>query len=301
MNKKSKDWAGRDKGLSFRMFITMLLLAGLYLAFIIVLWSLHVTFPLLIVIMLVLLTSQYFFSDQLVLLATGSRIVTASREPELFKIVERLSQLADLPVPKMAIMPSQMPNAFTTGRSPKDATITVTQGLLAKLDMNELEAVLAHELIHIKNRDVTVITLASFFAMVAAFIVQQFFFFGFAMEDERDGGGVQIMTLVWLASVVVWALSYLLIRALSRYREFAADRGAAILTGHPGNLVSALNKISSGIKRTPQRDLRKAENFNAFFIFPAFRKNSFSEILSTHPTLEHRIKYLEKIQEQMEK
>jgi len=162
--------------------------------------------------------------------------------------------------------------------------------------------VLAHELTHIKNRDVTVITWASFFCHGSVIYLQQFFFFGFAMEDDRDRqGGVSAVMVIWIASVLVWAISYVLIRMLSRYREYAADRGAAILTGHPGYLVSALTKINQSMRHTPMRDLRQAESFNAFFIFPAIRKDSLMEIFATHPTLEHRIRYLEKLQEQMEK
>lgn len=216
-------------------------------------------------------------------------------------MVERLAQLADVPVPRLAVMPTRMPNAFATGRSPKHAVITVTQGLVDQLSDQELEAVLAHELTHIKNRDVAVITVASFFAMIASFIVQQFFFFGLMAEEDRGRRGGQLIMFVWLASLVVWALSYVLIRTLSRYREYAADRGSAILTGHPGYLASALRQINTMMNRTPQRDLRQAESFNAFFIVPAIRKDSMMEIFSTHPSLTHRIDRLEKLQEEMEK
>ncbi|POB12138.1 MAG: zinc metalloprotease HtpX [Sulfobacillus thermosulfidooxidans] len=301
MAKKTAAWYGHDFGLSLRMFITMMLLAALYLAFIVVLWDAGVALPLLILIIMALAFSQYFFSDSLVLLTTGSRIVTPQQAPKLYAMVERLAQLADIPVPKIAVMPTRMPNAFTTGRSPKKATITVTQGLLDQLPEQELEAVLAHELTHIKNHDVAVITIASFFAMIAAFIVQQFFFFGFMAEEDRGRRGGQAIMVVWLVSVLVWAISYVLIRTLSRYREYAADRGSAILTGHPGYLASALQRINANMARTPQRDLRQAENFNAFFIFPAIRKDSLMEIFSTHPSLPHRIAYLQKMQEDMEK
>ena len=303
MTKKTRSWYGHDYGLSFRMFFTMLLLAALYLGFIAVLVALHVGIPLLIVIIGALAVSQYFFSDQLVLLSTGARKVTAQQAPELHRTIKRLAQMADLPTPGIAIMPTRMPNAFTTGRNPKTAVITVTQGLLDRLDGPELEAVLAHELTHIKNRDVAVITIASFFAMIASFIVQQFFFFGFAMEEDRGrgrGNSGQAIMLIWLASIIVWAVSYVLIRTLSRYREYAADRGSAILTGHPGYLASALQKIHASMARSTQRDLRKAESFNAFFIFPAVRKNSFMEMFSTHPSLEHRIRYLEKLQSEID-
>ncbi len=304
MSKTTRPWYGHDFGLSFRMFITMLLLAALYLGFVAILIAMRVGIPLLIVIIGALAFSQFFFSDQLVLLSTGARRVTAQAAPELHKTVERLAQIADLPKPSIAIMPTRMPNSFATGRSPKTAVITVTQGLLDRLDAPELEAVLAHEMTHIKNHDVAVITIASFFAMIASFIVQQFFFFGFAMEEDRGrgrGNGGQAIMIIWLASIVVWAISYVLIRTLSRYREYAADRGSAILTGHPGYLASALQKINLSMARSSQRDLRKAEAFNAFFIFPAVRKDSFMEMLSTHPSLEHRIRYLEKLQSEIDK
>lgn len=301
MTKKTAAWYGHDFGLSLRMFITMMLLAALYLAFVVVLWELRVGLPLLIMIIAALAFSQYFFSDSLVMLTTGSRVVTPQQAPKLYATVERLSQLADIPVPKIAIMSTRMPNAFTSGRSPKKATITVTQGLLDQLPEQELEAVLAHELTHIKNHDVAVITLASFFAMIAAFIVQQFFFFGLMAEEDRGRRGGQAIILIWLASLVVWAISYVLIRTLSRYREYAADRGSAILTGHPAYLASALQRINANMSRVPQKDLRQAENFNAFFIFPAVRKDSMMEMFSTHPSLQHRIAHLQKMQEDMEK
>ena len=300
---KTRTWYGRDAGLSFRMTLTMFLLAALYLAFVVVLYNLGVGVPLLVLIILALLTSQFLFSDRLVLLATKSRMINAQQAPRLFAIVERLAQLADIPMPKVAVMPIRVPNAFTTGRNPKSAVITVTQGLLDRLSDEELEGVLAHEITHIKNRDVVVITLASFFAMVASIIVQQFFLFGLMAEDSRGRGrnSGQVIMLIWLVSVAVWAISYILIRMLSRYREYAADRGSAILTGHPGYLVSALTKIEHGVKQSPSRDLRQAESFNAFFIIPAIRRGSLMEIFSTHPNFEHRLRYLEKIQQEMNK
>lgn len=301
MAKKTAAWYGHDFGLSFRMFITMFLLAALYLAFVVILLQMQIDFFLLVIIIGGLALSQYYFSDNLVLLSTGSRILSPQQAPRLTAMVERLAQLADVPVPRLAVMPTRMPNAFATGRSPKHAVITVTQGLVDQLSDQELEAVLAHELTHIKNRDVTVITIASFFAMIASFIVQQFFFFGLLAEEDRGRRGGQFIMLIWLASLVVWAISYVLIRALSRYREYAADRGAAILTGHPGYLASALRQINTMMNRTPQRDLRQAENFNAFFIMPAIRKDSIMEVFSTHPSLTHRIDRLEKLQEEMEK
>lgn len=302
--KSSRPWYGRDFGLSFRMGLTMFLLFALYAAFIVVLFAVGVRLPVLIVVMVLVAMSQLFLSDKIVLWASGARLMNAQQAPELHEMISRLAQLADLPTPKLAWSNTRLPNAFAIGKSPKNAIIAVTRGLVERLDSTELEAVLAHELTHIKNHDVMVMSLASFFAMVASFIVQQFFFLGFAMGGERRGrnnNGGQAVILIWLASLVVWAVSYVLIRTLSRYREYAADRGSAILTGHPGYLASALEKIQSGMRAVPDRDLRQAESMNAFYIFPAVRKNSVMEIFATHPTLEHRLRRLETLQQQMEK
>ncbi|CAB1130148.1 Protease HtpX homolog [Candidatus Hydrogenisulfobacillus filiaventi] len=296
-----RDWYGRDAGLAARMFVVMLLLAALYLGFVVVLVDLRVPLGFLILIVGALALSQYYFSDQLVLLASGARILTPSQAPELYAVLERLAQLADVPRPRLGLIPTAMPNAFATGRNPQHAVIVVTQGLLNRLDPEEVEAVLAHEMTHVKNHDVAVITLASFFAMVAAFLAQQFLWLGFGFEDERDRGGINAGILIWVASVVVWAISYVLIQTLSRYREYAADRGSAILIGHPAHLASALTKIERGVAHTPDRDLRQAEAFNAFFIFPALRRNSLMELFATHPSIEHRLRYLEKLQQEMEK
>lgn len=302
MAKSFRPWYGRDFGLGFRMGVTMFLLFALYALFIVVLWHFGVPWPTLIVIMALVALSQALFSDKIVLWASGARVLRPQEAPELHKIISRLAQLADLPTPKLAWVNSRMPNAFAIGKNPKSAVIAVTRGLIERLNGEEVEAVLAHELTHVKNRDVVVISLASFFAMVASFIVQQFFFVGFSMEDRdnRNGGG-QAVIIVWLASLVVWAISFILIRTLSRYREYAADRGSAILTGHPGYLASALEKIQSSMRTVPTRDMRQAESMNAFYIFPAIRKDSVMEVFSTHPTLEHRIRQLEKLQQQMEK
>lgn len=303
MAKKNRAWYGRDFGLSFRMGITMFLLFALYALFVVILFALGVPVAILITILALVALSQVFLSDQIVLWASGARILKDQEAPQLHQILSRLSQVADLPTPKLAWINTRLPNAFAIGKNPKAAVIAVTRGLVEQLDGTELEAVLAHELTHIKNRDASVMGLASFFAMVASFIVQQFFFIGLGMEgDRRDrNGGGQAIILVWLVSLAVWAISYILIRTLSRYREYAADRGSAILTGHPSYLASALQKIQSGVRRTPSRDLRQAESMNAFFIFPAVRKDSVTEIFSTHPTLEHRLHRLEALQQQMEK
>ncbi|GEA14873.1 MAG: heat shock protein HtpX [Moorella sp. (in: firmicutes)] len=289
---------GSDAGLTARMFLTMFLLAALYLFFLAVLWQAGVSYTGIIIFVGIMLAVQYYFSDRMVLWSMGAREVSPREAPELHALVERLAALADLPKPRVAIVDTPMPNAFATGRSPANAVVAVTTGILERLDPPELEAVLGHELSHIKNRDMTVLTLASFFATVASFIVQNFFYwgaFGGRDRDERNN-----TMLVYLVSLVVWLVSYFLIRALSRYREFAADRGAAILTGAPGQLASALVKISSSMARIPDRDLRQAEAFNAFFIIPALNSNSIMELFSTHPSLERRLAYLRKLEREME-
>ncbi|WP_406677678.1 zinc metalloprotease HtpX [Moorella sp. ACPs] len=290
---------GSDAGLTARMFLTMFLLAAVYLFFLVVLWQAGVSYTGIIIFVGIMLAVQYYFSDRMVLWSMGAREVSPREAPELHALVERLAALADLPKPKVAIVDTPMPNAFATGRNPANAVVAVTTGILERLDPPELEAVLGHELSHIKNRDMTVLTLASFFATVASFIVQNFFYWGGAFggrdRDERNN-----TMLVYLVSLVVWLVSYFLIRALSRYREFAADRGAAILTGAPGQLASALVKISSSMARIPDRDLRQAEAFNAFFIIPALNGNSIMELFSTHPSLERRLAYLRKLEREME-
>nr|QNO47115.1 protease HtpX [Methanosarcinales archaeon ANME-2c ERB4] len=288
-----KRWQ-RDYGLSARMFLTMFMLFVVYIVFIGVLDYLGLPLIMILPIAGVMLFAQYYFSDKMVLYSTGARVVTESEEPGLHEIVSRLCIEADLPKPRIAVVNSSIPNAFATGRSPKKAVVAVTTGLTQRLDRNEVAAVLAHELTHVKNRDVMVLTIASFFSTIAFFLVRYLIFF----TGDRRGGG-QIM-IAWVASIAVWIVSYLLIRALSRYREFAADRGAAIITGHPSHLVSALMKISGSMDRVPTDDLRKAEGMNAFYIIPAISKSSIMALFSTHPPLKKRIAALEKISREME-
>ncbi len=296
-----RKWYGRDTELSVRMFITMFLLAAVYLGFLAVLWQSGLDFVSLAVIAALLLGVQYYFSDKMVLWTMGARIVPPNEAPELHGIVERLVALADLPKPKVAIVNSDMPNAFATGRNPQNAVVAVTTGLMRRLDRPELEAVIAHELTHIKNLDVMVITIASFLSTVAFFIMRTFAFHGayggYGRRRDREGGSV---ILVYIAALAVWVISFFLIRALSRYREFAADRGSAIITGAPSQLSSALLKISGSMQRIPGRDLREVEAMNAFFIVPALSKSSLMEIFSTHPSLENRIARLTRMQQEME-
>jgi heat shock protein HtpX len=277
-----------------RMFLTMFMLFVLYIAFIGVLDYLGLPLGTILLFAGVMLFAQYYYSDKMVLYSTGARVVTESEEPGLHEIVSRLCIEADLPKPRIAVVNSSVPNAFATGRNPKRALVAVTTGLTQRLDRNEVAAVLAHELTHVKNRDVMVLTIASFFSTIAFFLVRYLIFFG----GGRRGGG-QIM-IAWVASIAVWIVSSLLIRALSRYREFAADRGAAIITGHPSHLVSALMKISGSMDRVPTEDLRKAEGMNAFYIIPVISKSSIMALFSTHPPLKKRIAALEKISREME-
>lgn len=289
-------WYGGDLGLQARMFITMFLLAAVYLAFIsAMLYAGADTFTIML-FAAILLGAQYFFSDRLVLAASGAREVSPSQAPELHAMIDRLVQQADLPKPKVAIIQSKVPNAFATGRSPSAAAVAVTTGLLETLDRREVEAVLAHEITHVKNRDMAVMTIASFFATVAQFIMRMGFWGGFGMGRRRRDN----VAVIYLGSLLVWIISFFLIRALSRYREFAADRGAALLTGSPATLASALVKISGTMQRIPERDLREVEGLNAFFIIPASARQSLLELFSTHPALEKRLAYLERLQREME-
>jgi len=242
---------------------------------------------------------QYFASDKLVLLSTGAHEVTPQQEPELYRIITRLSQLADLPTPRVAIMETMVPNAFATGRSPKHAVIAVTRGITQLLDPQELESVLGHEMSHIKNRDMMVLTYASLFASVASFIVQIGAWTGFGMGDRDDRNG-NSAAVIFLVSAAVWAISFFLLRALSRYREYSADRGSVLLTGSPATMRSALLKVSGTMQRIPNADLRTAQSMNAFFIVPQV-KSVTVELFSTHPTLEHRLARLEAMEQNMNK
>ena len=289
-NRFKTDW-----NLSLRMFITMFLLAMLYLSFALVLFRAGAGAITMVLVIGLMLGLQYYYSARLVLWSMGARLVNEQEQPELHAIVERLAVLADIPKPRIAVVDTPVPNAFATGRNEKSAVVAVTKGLMDRLSHPELEGVLAHELSHIRNRDMVVMTLASFFAAVAAFIVQRAFFWGFPMGGRGNRGGNAAL-LIYLASLVVWVVSYFLIRALSRYREYAADRGAAYLTGAPSSLASALLKISGVMERIPQQDLRQSQSANAFFIIPAFGTNSWFELFSTHPALNKRLDHLKKLE-----
>jgi heat shock protein HtpX len=286
----------RDWGLTGRIVLTGFLLLVLYLVFMTILL---VLFPSASIWLFVILAVgmglvQYFFSDKLVLWSTGSRVITEDEYPELHRTVEKLCKEADLPMPKIAIMQSPVPNAFATGRSPKHAVVACTDSIMRLLNKDELEAVLAHELSHVKNRDILTMTMASFIAMIASMIMQSFFFSAiFGGGRDREGGS---WIIIWIVSIVVYAVSTLLILALSRYREFAADRGSAYITRNPRALISALNKISGRMDAIPVQAKAKVEGANAFFIIPALTGNTIMELFSTHPALEKRIANLEKVE-----
>ncbi|HEY8285058.1 MAG TPA: zinc metalloprotease HtpX [Chloroflexota bacterium] len=294
----SQRWYGRDTQLTLRMAFTLFLLALLYSVFLGVLWKFTGSLVLLVVVGAGMVLFQYYVSEKLVLLSTGAREVSAAEEPGLHAIIERLAQIADLPKPRVAIMEVGTPNAFATGRSPKHAVIAVTRGLLRLLEPQELESVLGHEMTHIKNRDMMVLTYASLFASVASFIVQIGMWTGFGFgEDDRDSNNGAAV-VVFLVSAAVWAISFFLLRSLSRYREYAADRGSVLLTGSPSTMRSALLKVSGTIQRIPNSDLRAAQSMNAFFIVPNV-KQSVGELFGTHPSLEHRLARLEAMERNM--
>ena len=285
----------RDYGLEARMFMTMVMLAAVYLLFLYALWIFGGldTFSL-IFIAGIMLFIQFFFSDKLALWGVGGRIVNEREEPQLHRMISKLCISAGLPKPKIAIVDSSVPNAFATGRSAGSAVVAVTTSLMQRLTPAEVEAVLAHEMSHVRNRDMLVITLASFLSTAAFFIVRNMLFFGMGGRDRSRNGGAAL--LVWLISLVVWILSFLLIRALSRYREFAADRGSAQLTGRPRDLISALVNISGTMQHVPARAIREVEGMNAFFIIPALSSDSIMNLFSTHPPIEERIHALEEME-----
>jgi heat shock protein HtpX len=291
---------GRDTGLQARMMLTLFLLGLVYAVLIGVLFAAGVGAVLIAVIAGALFLVQFLTSDKIALFSMGAREVSPAQAPELHAIIDRLCVQANLPKPRVALAETPMPNAFAVGRSPRSATVCVTTGLISLLSPAELEGVLAHELTHVQNRDVVVMTIASFFASVAAFITQIGFWFG-GMFDDNNGGGAISFIVVVLVSSVVYVISWLLLQALSRYREFAADRGSAIITGRPSALISALMKISGTMGQIPQRDLRAASGeMAAFYIVPPRAKKSIATLFSTHPPLEARIAALQRFEAQLQ-
>ena len=300
---------GRDRQLTLRMSFIGFLLLTLYFVFGVMLFLAGIPIILLAVIGVAMAFFQYYGSDKLVLMTTRAKVVTAQEEPALHATIERLAALADIPKPKkIAVMDTHVPNAFATGRNPKNSVIAVTRGLMTRLNEKEIEAVLAHELSHVRNRDVMVLTWASVIVIMAGFLMHMLFwmslFGGFGGGGRDRGGGGQammIMLAVYVGTILIYYLSQTLIMALSRYREYAADRGGSILTGAPMQLASALSKISNDMYRIPEKDMRQVEHANAFFIVPALKGNSMASLFSSHPPVEKRIERLQNMQRQMER
>ena len=291
---------GRDPGLTRRMIFTSFLLGLLYVVFAVVLFSvLNVGLVPMLVIVIGLAVFQYYTSDKLALRASGAKIIERDQAPQLYDTIERLVAMADLPMPRVAVVDTDVPNAFATGRDPKHAVVAVTSGLMRRLDQQELEGVLAHELTHVKNRDVRTMTLASFFAMLAALITRFAFYGSLFGGGRRNNNGPPIWLILLLVSWATYAISFVLIRTISRYREYAADRGSAIITGAPEYLMSALQKISSNMALIPQRDLREVQGMNAFFIIPTSVRETTAELLMDHPPLEKRLAALAEIAREM--
>jgi heat shock protein HtpX len=290
------------------MLSTVFLLGLLYAIFIAVLVVAHVALGFILVIGFGILFVQYFFSDKIALYSMGGKIVTREQAPDLHGIVDRLVAMADMPKPTVAIAQSDIPNAFATGRNQKHAVVCVTTGLWRRLDEKEVEAVLAHELSHVAHRDVAVMTIASFLGILAGLLTRVLYLsglfggFGNNRSNNNNGGGnlfvVEIGMLLF--SALIYMVSFILIRTLSRYRELAADRSGAILIGQPQVLASALQKVSGEMAKIPTRDLRSAEHFNAFYFAPALAPGvSLSSLFSTHPSLERRLAELAKLDAEM--
>jgi heat shock protein HtpX len=296
----------RDPGLAARMLFVMFLLGLLYVAVMAGLIASGMNFGAVVIIAGGLLFAQYYFSSKIALFSMHAKEVSPEEAPQLHGIVDRLCALADMPKPRVAIADSDVPNAFATGRSPKDAVVCATTGIMRRLEPAELEAVLAHELSHVAHRDVAVMTIAGFLGVVAGFITRSMFWFGPGMtgggrrDDDRENNAFLQWMVILLVSVIVYAISFLLTRALSRYRELSADRGAAVITGAPATLASALVKVTGAMGRIPTRDLRAAEAFNAFFFTPAAAPGfSISSLFSTHPSLERRLEQLAELERAM--
>jgi heat shock protein HtpX len=289
----------RDRGLQTRMLLTFFLLGALYVVFAGVLFASGLGIGIMVLALAGLSFAQLFLSDKLALSAMGAKVVSPAEAPGLHAMIERLCIQADLPKPRIAVAQSDVPNAFALGRSQKSATVCCTTAIVETLEPHELEGVMAHELTHVKNRDVMIMTIASFFASVASMITQFGFFFGGwgGGDDDDSGPGFAI---VLLASFVVYIVSFFLMLALSRYREFSADRGAALITGRPSALASALMKLNGAMQRVPDQDLRAAERMNAFFIVPTSVKSTVHTLFMTHPPMEKRIEALQRLETQLQ-
>lgn len=296
----TNSWRNRDPGITIRIIACLSVLAILYIVFITVLAYLGLGYLPIMLISVTLILSQWYFSDRIVLWSTGAKIVTKDQYSNLHALVEQIASANKLPKPKIAVMNSQIPNAFATGKGHRNSVVAVTTGLLSLLEYDELEGVLAHELTHIKNRDVLVITLASLFSTIA-WQIMQFSFFGSMYGAGRDRNNGGAMLIIIAVSFVTWIVSFLIIRAISRYREYSADRGAAQMTRKPKSLANALLKISGNMNRAPVREIRHLEGYNAFFIIPAISRGSLFNLFSTHPPVEKRIQKLLDMERSMER
>jgi len=282
----------RDSGLTARMTLSFIILGILYVVFLSILHYLGVGYIPLAFIAGVMIMAQWYFSDKIVLWTSGAKIVTKEEYPQLHNIVENLVNKNSIPKPKVAVVNSGVPNAFATGKSPRSSLIAVTTGILGLLDDEELEAVIGHELTHVRNRDVLVLTLASVFSTLAWYLAQ-FSFFGGYQSRNRDSGNATVIVI--LVAIVTWVVSFLIIRAISRYREYSADRGGAIMTGRPDKLADALMKISGKMNKIPVNELQKVQKLNAFFIIPALSGSSITNLFSTHPPVEKRVQKLKEM------
>ena len=293
---KKQPWQKRDTGLTARMIVSFAVLTILYIVFLSVLAYVGVSAIAIAVIAGILILAQWYFSDKIVLWSTGAKIVSREQFPELHDLVERIVARNNLPKPRIAVVNSRIPNAFATGKTPKSSIVAVTTGLMDQLDTEELQGVIAHELAHIKNRDVLVLTLASVFSMIAWYLMRfgmyGAMFGGGGGHGRRGNEGGAAMLLILLIAIITWIASFLIIRAISRYREYVADRDGALITGKPSKLASALLKISGTMKRIPTRDLREIEGMNAFFIIPAVSGDALTNLFSTHPSVDQRVKKL---------
>ena len=289
-------WKG-DSGLRARMVLSFVILGILYVIFLSILHYLGVGYIPLAIIASVMILAQWYFSDKIVLWTSGAKIISREEYPKLHEIVERLSTKNGLPKPKVAMVNSNVPNAFATGKSPKSSLVAVTTGLLELLDDDELEAVIGHELTHVRSRDVLVLTLASLFSTVAWYLMQFGFYGGLQTRDRNSAGSGVIVLLV---AIVTWVVSFLIIRAISRYREYSADRGGAIMTGKPDKLATALLKISGKIKVIPPNELKNVQKLNAFFIIPALSGSSIANLFSSHPPVEKRVQKLKEMKSGIE-
>jgi len=286
------------------MVLSFAILGLLYIVFLGVLAYIGLGFLPITVIALIMIMAQWYFSDKIVMWSAGAKVVTREQFPELHNLVERIVARNNLPKPKIAVINTRMPNAFATGKGPKSSLVAVTTGLMDTLNIEELEGVIAHELTHIRNRDVLVLTLASLFSTVAWYLMQFGFYGGLygggmGYGGNRNNNSAGAMIIVIAVALLTWVVSFLIIRAISRYREFAADRGSAQMTGKPIELANALMKISGTMKNVPTRDLRQEEGLNAFFIVPALSGSTIGNLFSTHPPIQKRVQKLMEMEASM--